>query len=144
MAGPDRTTDGPVGATLAPRARRFSFFQLVRLLERGARPATRVGHEGPAAGEALRFRPDTSLAFPASDVTDLSVIEGAGTTRARFRLTTTFLGLYGATSPLPSFYGEDILRADEDNDRVRAFLDIFHHFTFARSEGSSCRFIEPD
>lgn len=127
MAGPDRTTGDPVGATLAPRARRFSFFQLVRLLERGARPAARVGHEGPAASEALRFRPDTSLAFPASDVTDLSVIESAGTRRPRFRITTSFLGLYGATSPLPSFYSEDILRADEENDRVRAFLDIFHH-----------------
>jgi type VI secretion system protein ImpH len=60
-------------------------------------------------------------------VVDLSVIEGAGTGGPRLRLTTSFLGLYGSTSPLPSFYSEDILRADEEDDRVRAFLDIFHH-----------------
>jgi type VI secretion system protein ImpH len=43
------------------------------------------------------------------------------------RSTRTFLGLYGTTSPLPSFYSEEILQNDEDQNRIRDFLDLFHH-----------------
>src|SRR5205085_4597393 len=45
----------------------------------------------------------------------------------RYRITVTFLGLYGSVSPLPIFYAEDILQSDEEPNPVREFLDVFHH-----------------
>ncbi len=127
MADEDRTPGRPLAELLAPRARRFSFFQLVRLLELCSREAARVGYGGPASAEVLRFRPDTSMAFPASDVADLESIASPDKAKELSRITTTFLGLYGSTSPLPSFYAEEILWMDEDQSRVRDFLDLFHH-----------------
>ena len=103
---------------------RFSFFQLVQLLERFYGSKTRVGLRGPAEEEIIRFRPDDSLAFPASDVSQL---EPTRVQPPRYRLTTTFLGLYGSVSPLPSFYAEEILRYAADPNPVREFLDVFHH-----------------
>jgi len=127
VADENRTTDRSIAEMLAPRARHFSFFQLVRLLEKCTRNSTRVGFRGPAHDEILRFRPDTSLGFPASDISELECITTPGTDREHYRITTTFLGLYGSSSPLPSFYSEEILWNDEDQSRTRDFLDLFHH-----------------
>lgn len=127
MAPEDRTQDDDLAATLARRARSFSFFQLIRLLERSSRSGVRVGEAGPASGERLRFRPENSLGFPATDVVSFESIPAPGDSAARFRITTGFLGLYGSTSPLPSFYSEEVLWEDPDSGRIRDFLDIFHH-----------------
>lgn len=124
MAGEDRTTSPPVIANLLARAQDYSFYQLVSLLERLYRPEASVGAEGPADREVLRFRPDLSFAFPVSDVADL---EQTRKDPPRFRLTTTFLGLYGTTSPLPPFYTEDLMAREDGDEPVRAFLDLFHH-----------------
>jgi type VI secretion system protein ImpH len=127
VAEQNRTPGGPLAEQLPQNARRFSFFQLVRILQRCSRGTVRVGYGGPASAESIRFRPDTSLAFPASDVTELDLVPIPGKDEERYRITTTFLGLYGASSPLPSFYSEEVLWADEDQSRTRDFLDLFHH-----------------
>ena len=127
MAGEDRTSHHHLAELLIPRARRFSFFQLVRLLEQCSSGCARVGYGGPASSEIIRFRPDTSLAFPATDIAELELAGETGTETDRYRITTTFLGLYGSTSPLPSFYSEEILQTDEEQNRIRDFLDLFHH-----------------
>lgn len=47
--------------------------------------------------------------------------------RERYSMTVTFLSLYGASSPLPTFYTEELIEeAREDRDDSRAFLDIFN------------------
>lgn len=127
MADQDRAPNHSVEEMLVSKARRFSFFQLVRLLERGYRSSARVGYQGPASAEILRFRPDISLASASSDVAELNLVRSSDAAKERYRITTTFLGLYGSSSPLPSFYSEDILWADEDQNRIRDFLDLFHH-----------------
>jgi type VI secretion system protein ImpH len=101
---------------------RFSFFQLVQLIERDRAGAAPLGHGGPAAAEALRLRPTLSLAFPKGDVA--AVERGAD---GRLVVDVAFLGLYGSTSPLPNFYSEDLLQDDDDEQVVRDFLDVFHH-----------------
>src|SRR5262249_14763693 len=107
----------------------FALFQAIRILERlGGGP--RLGREGPASAETVRLRPAASLAFAPSDVAALGPAEPPSHARAlpvRFRLTTRFLGLYGVTSPLPTYYAESIAQADPDQHRVRDFLDLFHH-----------------
>jgi type VI secretion system protein ImpH len=127
VADQDRAQDNSVEEMMAAKARRFSFFQLVRLLERRYRSSSRVGYIGPASAEGLRFRPDISLASPSSDVAGLDVVRSPEISTERCRITTTFLGLYGCSSPLPSFYSEEILWNDEEQSRIRDFLDIFHH-----------------
>jgi type VI secretion system protein ImpH len=93
---------------------RFSFFQAVRLLRR-------------LDGGKIRIRPELSLGFPAADVSRVEELRQGG----GFRLGVNFLGLYGSSSPLPSFYTEDLLKdAREDSFVTREFLDIFHQRFF--------------
>jgi len=129
MAREDRSADPALSDELAPipDARAFEFGQLVQLVERHYRPKTRVGFQGHASDERIRFRPEVSLAFPATDVAEVDTVPGEEGGPAKYRVTTTFLGLYGSTSPLPSFYTEQLLGSEEGADRVRAFLDLFHH-----------------
>jgi type VI secretion system protein ImpH len=95
------------------------------LLHRAYPGAVPPGHQGPATEELVRLRPSASLAFPPGD---LELFEDLPS-RPPFRLTTTFMGLYGAHSPLPSFYAEEIAKAcaDDENHITRLFLDIFNH-----------------
>jgi type VI secretion system protein ImpH len=101
---------------------RFSFFQLVRLLERTSPNCAPVGHLGPVAREVVRLRHEPQFAFAASDVT--RVCEKAN----RTHVTTAFIGLTGATTPLAICFAEDVIRgADPDDDSLAAFYDLFHH-----------------
>jgi type VI secretion system protein ImpH len=105
---------------------RFSFFQVVRLLQMFHPGMARVGHRGPPVEEAIRFRPVLDLCFPASDIEDVTSIrtdEG----EPRYEVTTTFLGLYGSATPMASWFTENILDDTEGSALVRGFLDLFHH-----------------
>jgi len=126
MAAEDGPAVHPLIQALESEPCGFSFFQAVRLLERSVPDATPLGGPGPAQREALRLRPSSSLAFQASDVESVERREGEG---PRWLVTTPVLGLYGAGSPLPCFYSEDILRREVtgEDDPVRLFLDVLHH-----------------
>ncbi len=102
-------------------ARRVRFFTLVSLLERLTPHARRVGGDGPPSQEALRFRHSPTLSFATGDV------EEAVQTEGRIHLTTTFLGLTGAASPLPTYLAEEVLHEDPQAGAQRDFLDVFHH-----------------
>jgi len=145
------TTDrgSPVLERLAARGWEFDFLQAVWLLERLDDGASRVGGREPAAGETIRFRPDVSLGFPATDVRRVAVRRGAGG-GDRYHLDVTFMGLYGVSTPLPLHYAIGILRSVDpytpspapaaepqpagpgartatDSNPVRDFLDLLHH-----------------
>ena len=127
MAAASGPTDDALIRALEEEPHSFSFFQAVRLLEQAAPDAVRVGQLGPARDEAVRLRPSSSLAFQAADVTEVARRKGAA---AKHLLTTTVLGLYGANSPLPTFYSEAILKLelrDDEPDPARLFLDVFNH-----------------
>jgi type VI secretion system protein ImpH len=125
----------------------FDFFQAVWLLERHGGSSGSVGGRGPLAQETIRFRPHVSLGFPPTDVRSIRALPSAGEA-PRYQFDVTFLGLYGASTPLPLHYAVDLLRAVEQyeppapGDTARAgtpappaaescptrdFLDIFHH-----------------
>ena len=73
--------------------------------------------------DLLRIRPLLSLSFPGTDV--YSVEEVERNDQVYYLLTVTFLGLYGASSPLPTHYTEDLLdEASDDRTVSRDFLDI--------------------
>lgn len=126
MESGDRTASGDLTARLNRDARRYSFFQLVRLMQAGRSDVAKIGHGGPASDEVLRFRPQLSFEFPASDVASAEVVKDSEG-RRRLLVETTFMGLYGSSSPLPSYFTEDLLHETEEDSLVRGFLDLFHH-----------------
>jgi type VI secretion system protein ImpH len=110
------------------------FLPLVALLERLTAGAVRVGGDGPPAEEAIRFRHDPSLTFSAGDVSQVRLVprtsewgQEQGGPRHVFEVVTTFLGLTGASSPLPGYMVEEIAQEDPDRPVRRQFLDLFHH-----------------
>jgi type VI secretion system protein ImpH len=131
VAGQERATTGPLVNELLQAPRRFSFYQAVRLLERTLPDAVSIGHSGPIEREAVRLRPNPTMGFASSDIEDIEPIQaerGAdGETWSGYRITVNFLGLYGAGSPLPAFYTEDIVMRDEEAENRRQFFDLFHH-----------------
>ena len=110
---------------LRKQGHRFSFFQAVRLIQSLYPTAPRVGHQGPVGGEMLRFRPTLDFAFAASDVSGIQESREDGVD-GRLEVFTTFMGLYGTQSPLPSYITENLFEADETS-LSRGFLDLFHH-----------------
>jgi type VI secretion system protein ImpH len=110
---------------------RFTFPQSVFLLEKYAASVgkeTPIGHFGdlgPASEESVRLRP--ALTFM-SQIADIESVEPPQPERDAFQLTTTFLGLYGPNSPLPDFYTQSLIQADQERrPYAREFLDLFHH-----------------
>jgi type VI secretion system protein ImpH len=127
MAGAKRIVDAHLRRLLEREGKRFEFFSLVDLVERMRPDAVPVGHSGPSNRESLRFEHDPSLQFHTSDIGFVrppSPTDDPPFTRVR----TTFLGLFGVVSPLPTVMSEDVLESEQsDTPGLREFYDIFHH-----------------
>ena len=109
---------------LAEHPYRFDFFQAVRLLARMAPDRALVGRDGPPAREVARFHARTGLAFPASEIHEIS----PGAKGQPPDVTVSFLGLTGPMGVLPHAYTELIeARKKVGDDTFAAFLDLFHH-----------------
>lgn len=115
-------------------ARRAGFYPLMVLLERLQRDRALLGTGSAPAEEGVRFRHAAALVFSPSDISKLecrTVPHDPGSLEAASReiyeVTTTFLGLTGPVSPLPSYFSEELLQEEADSSRRREFLDIFHH-----------------
>ncbi len=76
---------------------------------------------------ALRIQPELNLEYPQADIVDIDHDEAAG----QYRITTTFFGLYGVSSPLPGFYTEELL--DDEWDELsgrKEFFDVIHNHIY--------------
>jgi type VI secretion system protein ImpH len=110
--------------TLLQQPERFAFFQAIRLLRLFDGDCT--SDCASFLRERLRVRPELSLGFPGADVVSIEE-DQTGEAPSRYRMMVTFLGLYGASSPLPSFYTEDLIdEASDDHTVTRDFLDIIN------------------
>jgi type VI secretion system protein ImpH len=131
MAGKAGQPPPDLTAELLNRGHEFSFLQVLRLLRLSGH-AAEIPEDPSAHAHALptlRIRAENSLAFPAADITAVEKTDGEG---PGFRVTATFLGLYGHASPLPTFYTEDLLEEEVSDESVtRDFLEIFNHRLFA-------------
>jgi type VI secretion system protein ImpH len=115
---------------LLKEAHAFSFFQVIRLLRCYDRRS--FEHQPPASdfSDNIRVKPNLSLAFPSSDVE--TVEEQEDHEDQRFLITANFLGLYGSSSPLPTFYTEDLIDEElQDESVARDFIDITNQRLFA-------------
>ena len=73
--------------------------------------------------EQIRIRPALALGFPHMDLDALKWGEDGKTAL----LDVNFFGIYGVSSPLPTFYTEDLIDyQNNDNTAPRDFLDILH------------------
>jgi type VI secretion system protein ImpH len=136
---------GPEGldaAALAARieeARRRGAYPLLLLLERVLGPGACLGTAATPDEERIRLRHDARLAFRPGEVSAVRVRE-ASDGGPHVEITTAFLGLSGAASPLPPYLDEEVAQEDEETPRRRDFLDLFHHrfislFWRARARG---------
>lgn len=104
--------------------REYSLFQGVLLvLDRLRKAHPELDDE--SLYERLEFEANPSLGFPGSDIDQVQFFEEQGELRARLRV--NLIGLFGASSPLPAFYGEQALGDGEDGNPTRAFLDLFNN-----------------
>jgi len=107
----------------------FSFFQAIRLLRMLSRTTPGSTQKELSADNFIRIRPALSLAFPPGDIDQIR--ETGTDDQAGYAITANFLGLYGSSSPLPTFYTEDLMtEAGEDESVSRDFLDFINQRIF--------------
>jgi type VI secretion system protein ImpH len=108
--------------TLTKTGGSFNFFQAVALCEEYLR---NQGNTDPLSNGTLRFYADPSLAFPPSDIASIQR-RGSG-----IAMMLAFMGLVGASSPLPVYFTEYCVRHPESSGALTDFLAIFNHRFYA-------------
>lgn len=94
---------------------RYAFFQAMRLLRQQF-------PDEQSLRDHVRVRPALSLAFPDADIDHVRRDDSG-----RYHIEATFFGLYGVTSPLPTFYTEDLIQEFmQGHSAMRDFMDILH------------------
>ncbi|MEN6508856.1 MAG: type VI secretion system baseplate subunit TssG [Smithella sp.] len=130
MAGQTGLSTFDIATEILEKGRRFSFIQVMRLMRLLGHSPENVEDTQTFVRQAqsLRIRSQNNLSFPASDVASIERAEGE---TPGFLVNATFLGLYGPASPLPTFYTEDLIQQESDEESAaRDFLDIFNHRLF--------------
>ncbi len=123
--GPEaaRLKDSLLKEQLAEDACSFEFFQAVTLLHRLSAASQSVGAFSNPEEEAVRFRVNRRLGFPASQIQTLEFPQDAPP-----EMTVNFMGLTGPSGVLPYPYSELILeRARAKDHSLANFFDIFNH-----------------
>lgn len=72
--------------------------------------------------EGLRVHHEPGLAFASSDIAKVQCHD-----TNNFTVWTNFLGLTDGHSPVPDYLLHDMVRCDDNAERTRDFLNIFHH-----------------
>lgn len=125
MASQGRGPTTSLKLELLQKGHAYSYFQVMRLLRYFGRDSAKSEDELSTEVEPVRIRPKLSLSFPAADVDTIE--EQDDDKRTRFLVTANFLGLYGTSSPLPTFYSEDLMdEASLDESTARDFIDVFN------------------
>lgn len=107
------------------RSHAFNFYRFCQMLEKQLSAQKPIGSTFTPKDDPVRFRPHPGMGFPVSELkaveTDPERPDAPPTVR------TTFMGLYGVDSPLPTRYIDDIAQRREGHEGLEAFLDIFNH-----------------
>ncbi|KQQ49867.1 hypothetical protein ASF84_21915 [Pseudomonas sp. Leaf127] len=115
MASEDRAPTPAVIDPLIDDGGDFGFFQALRLLR------LRFPSDKHFA-ENVRVRPKLGLGFAQRDIERIEQGDDG-----RYRIEANFFGLYGVTSPLPTFYTEDLIDEQlQGHSAGRDFFDIVH------------------
>ena len=114
---------------LTPRLKaelpQINFYRFCQLLEKQRAAAPGLGTTSHPGDDVVRFAPHPGMGFP---VSELKTIEHHDNGRENIPVVrTTFMGLYGVDSPLPTAFLDDICQGREGHDAMQGFLDIFNH-----------------
>ena len=114
-----------IDSVLARDARRFDFFQALRLIEQAHDDRPRLGRALATRDDPVRLSQDPELIFHPTTLGDYA----PGENGQPGRLAVNFLGLLGPNGPLPTHLTAYVReRARNANDPTLArFLDVFHH-----------------
>jgi len=129
MAAEGRATDpglvdSPLTEALHEDVCSFEFFQAVTLLQRLRHGSAPVGGFFHPRNEAVHFRVNNRLPFPASQIQELQWPDIA----SQPAMIVNFMGLTGPAGVLPYWYTELIIeQLKAKDDSLQAFLDIFNH-----------------
>jgi len=104
---------------------RVNFYRFCQLLEQEAPNAPLLGTADKPTADPVRFRPWPGMGFPAGELRTVETDEEHPEQPPTVR--TTFLGMYGVDSPLPTACLDDIAQRREGYEATTAFLDIFSH-----------------
>jgi type VI secretion system protein ImpH len=127
-------TDAPVGRSesglvdiLFREGYRFEFFQAVRLLERLYPTRKPIGQHELPKEEVVRFHTHVSMAFPASELYDVTPSQTPDAPPTDMWV--TFMGLAGSLGVLPRQWTQLLSDPSQkaQTASLRAFLDIFNH-----------------
>ncbi len=109
---------------LLKKGSRYTFFQAVRLLHYFIQKELGSILNIHEFFKRIKIHPQLSLDFPTNDIKSIRQLSED---TEKYLLTSTFLGLYGSSSPLPTFYTEELLdEAGDDGSITRDFIDIFN------------------
>ena len=114
------TTDGaaaPALKELCRAIREYSLFQAILQVIKRLRDA-HPSLDDNALYDRLEFQANPGLGFPGHDIDRVEFFIEHGQLRARLRL--NLLGLCGAGSPLPAFYGEQACAEQTGGNATRA------------------------
>ncbi|MBU3891389.1 type VI secretion system baseplate subunit TssG [Serratia rhizosphaerae] len=123
-----RETQSP-HSRLTPRLEaeltRINFYRFCQLLEKRHPQRPPLGATSKPGDDPLRLVPHPGMGFPASELKAVEYHEEDAHAPPKVR--TTFMGLYGVDSPLPTAYLDDITQRREGHEALQGFLDIFNH-----------------
>lgn len=119
----------PTHSRLTPRLEadlpRINFYRFCQLLEKRRPGQPLMGATSHPADDPVRFYPHPGMGFPASELRAVEYDEADDCGPPVIR--TTFMGLYGVDSPLPTAYLDDIAQRREGHEALQGLLDIFSH-----------------
>ena len=119
----------PSHSRLSPRLeadlRRINFYRFCQLLEKRNPGNPLMGSTSHPSDDPVRFAPDPGMGFPVSELKTVEYDEDDDSKPPLIR--TTFMGMYGVDSPLPTAYLDDITQRREGHEALQGFLDIFSH-----------------
>ena len=119
----------PPHSRLTPRLEadlhRINFYRLCQLLEKNNPGRPLMGSTSHPADDPVRFAPHPGMGFPVSELKAVEYDEDDDSKPTVIR--TTFMGMYGVDSPLPTAYLDDITQRREGHEALQGFLDIFSH-----------------
>lgn len=104
---------------------RINFYRLCQLLEKRNPGKPLMGSTSHPADDPVRFAPHPGMGFPVSELKAVEYDEEDDSKPPVIR--TTFMGMYGVDSPLPTAYLDDITQRREGHETLQGFLDIFSH-----------------
>lgn len=102
------------------------FYRFLQWLEKTHPEYPPLGSSWRIGDDPVRLRPHAGMGFPVSELKNIECNPDESPDSPP-TVRTTFMGLYGVTSPLPTHYIDDIAQRRDGHETLEHFLDIFNH-----------------